>query len=70
MTLADRLQRVLDARGCTVAEASRLSGVDPQMIHRIIWGTNDNPKLKTLERIVVAIGATLAELFQESEEAQ
>lgn len=66
-TLADRLRRVLDARGCTVAEAARLAGMPRQVVHKIASGANDNPKVRTLEAIVSAIGATLGELFADED---
>jgi transcriptional regulator with XRE-family HTH domain len=63
MTLALRLRRLLDARGYTAGKAARAAGIDRQMVYRITSGTNDNPRVKTLEAIVTAIGGTLGELF-------
>lgn len=63
MTLAERLRRLLDERGVGVTEAAKLAGMHKQQVHSILSGENDNPGVKTLERIVSAVGGTLAELF-------
>lgn len=66
-TLATRLRRVLDARGCTVAEAARMAEVPRQTVHKIVSGENANPTVATLETIVTAIGATMGELFADED---
>ena len=63
MTLPARLRRVLDARGCTIAEAARLAGMPRQQVHKLVTGVNGDPRLSTIEKLVTAIGATLGELF-------
>lgn len=64
-TLATRLQRVLDERGCSIAEAARLANLQHMQVYRIARGTNPNPTVKTLEAIVTAIGSTMGELFRD-----
>jgi transcriptional regulator with XRE-family HTH domain len=68
MTLAERLRRLLDARGSTIAEAAKLAGMPRQQVWRVVSGANDNPEIRTVERIVTAVGGTLAELFSDDEE--
>ena len=67
MTLAQRLQRMLAERGCSISEAARLAGMEKQQTWRIVTGSNDNPNVKTVERIVTAVGGTMAELFSDEE---
>lgn len=63
MTLADRLRRMLDDRGYTIAETAKRAGMLKQQVHNIASGDNDNPGVKTLQRIVEAVGGTMGELF-------
>lgn len=65
--LSRRLQRMLDERGLTVAEVARDAGMAKQQLHVILNGQNDNPGIKTIGRVVEAIGATLGELFADEE---
>jgi transcriptional regulator with XRE-family HTH domain len=63
MTLSDRLRRMLDDRGCTISEAARMARMEKQQVWRIVTGKNTNPGVETLQRIVEAVGGTMAELF-------
>lgn len=67
MTLADRLQRLLAGRGFSISETARAAGMEKQQLWRIVSGRNENPGIKTIERIVEAVGGTMAELFAEEE---
>lgn len=67
MTLAERLRRVLDARGCTPSEAARLAGMPRQQVHKLVSGENHDPKLSTVERIVEAIGSSMGEFYEDGE---
>lgn len=68
MTLADRLNRMLDASPLlTVAEVARAAGMADMQVRRIFRGGNDNPGLRTVERLVTAMGGTLAELFADGD---
>jgi transcriptional regulator with XRE-family HTH domain len=67
MTLAERLRRLLDARGSTIAEVAKMAGMPRQQVWRVVSGANDNPEIRTVERIVEAIGGTMAELFADEE---
>lgn len=67
MTLSDRLRRMLDDRGCSIAEAARLAGMERQQVWRIVTGKNVNPGVETVRKIVEAVGGTMAELFADEE---
>jgi transcriptional regulator with XRE-family HTH domain len=67
MTVADRLRRLLESRGFTIAEVAKLSGMSRQQAHRIVSGENDNPGVKVLGKLVESMGATLGELFADPE---
>jgi transcriptional regulator with XRE-family HTH domain len=67
MTLSDRLRRMLDDRGCSIAEAAKLAGMERQQVWRIVTGKNASPEVLTLQRIVEAIGGTLGELFADED---
>lgn len=68
MTLADRLRRLLDARGFSITEAAKLAGMEKQQVHRIVAGKVKNPGVLTVQRLVEAIGCTLGELFADEDQ--
>lgn len=61
--LSRRLQRMLDERGLSIAEAARRSGIERQRCWLVVTGRNANPTWKTLERLVEGVGGTMKELF-------
>jgi transcriptional regulator with XRE-family HTH domain len=67
MTLSDRLRRLLDDRGVSISEAARLAGLEKQQTWRIVTGRNANPGVRTVTRLVEAVGGTMAELFADKE---
>lgn len=67
MTLAARLQRMLADRGFSIAEAARAAGMYNQQCWAIVTGKNRNPGFLTVQRIVEAIGGTMAELMEKEE---
>ena len=67
MTLDERLLRMLDARGYSISEAAKAAGMEKQQVWRIVTGKNGNPGMVTVERIVAAIGGTMAELFADDD---
>jgi transcriptional regulator with XRE-family HTH domain len=66
--LAARLQRLLDARGLSIAEAARMAGIEKQRAWLVVTGRNANPTWKTIERLVEGVGGTFGELFCEEED--
>jgi transcriptional regulator with XRE-family HTH domain len=67
--LSRRLQRLLDERGLSIAEAARMSGVEKQRCWLVVTGRNDNPTWRTLERLVEGVGGTFKELFADEDDA-
>lgn len=67
MTLAERLRRLIAARGFSISEAAKLAGMEKMQAHRIASGANPNPGVLTVERLVAAIGATMGELFADED---
>jgi transcriptional regulator with XRE-family HTH domain len=67
MTLSDRLRRLLDDRGCSISEAAKLATMEKQQVWRIVTGRNANPGVQTVQRLVEAVGGTMAELFADKE---
>jgi transcriptional regulator with XRE-family HTH domain len=63
VTLSDRLKRMLDDRGCTITEAAKLAGMESQQAWRIVTGKTTNPGILTVQRLVEAVGGTMADLF-------
>jgi hypothetical protein len=63
--LPQRLRRMLDARGCSISEAARLSEMEKMHVWRIFAGKNKNPGYLTLQRLVEAVGYTMQELFSD-----
>ena len=67
MTYSDvivmRLQNLCKQRGITFNKLATLSGITQSTIEDIMAGKTKNPKLKTLHKISVGLGMTLAELL-------
>jgi transcriptional regulator with XRE-family HTH domain len=61
--VAARLRRLLDERGLTLQEIGETAGLTRQAIHAIVSGRSPSPHVGTVERIVEAAGATMAELY-------
>lgn len=67
MTLADRLQRLFAAKGLSISGVAETAGMERQQVHRIVAGKVANPGVLTVQRIVEAAGATMAELFADTD---
>jgi transcriptional regulator with XRE-family HTH domain len=61
--LSRRLQRLLAARSCSIAEAARMAGMEKQMAWRIVTGATPDPHVSSVRRLVEGVGGTLGELF-------
>jgi transcriptional regulator with XRE-family HTH domain len=68
MTLADRLQTLLKKKGFNANSAAEAAGMERQQVYRIVTGKTVNPGILTVERIVEAVGGTMAELFEDESE--
>lgn len=58
-----RLRVLLAERGLTIAEAADLAGMSRQQAQKLVKGTNPDPRLSTLRKLVEGAGGTLGELF-------
>ena len=67
LTLADRLRRLLNARGFTIYAAAEVAGMERQQAWRIVAGKTPNPGIVTVERLVAAIGATMNDLYADDD---
>jgi transcriptional regulator with XRE-family HTH domain len=62
-TLAQRLNRLRERSGLGMNETARRAGMRPEQAWRIFDGRNTNPTIQTIERLVMAMGFTLRDLF-------
>ena len=62
-TIAERLRRMIDAKGLTVSDVAKRADLHRQAVHRVISGAVENPGILTVERIAAAAGGTLEELL-------
>ena len=60
-TFASRLTRLREAAGLSPAELARLSGVSPQLLHKMESGKTQSPRLADAARLALALGKSLSE---------
>lgn len=60
-TFASRLKRLRESAGLSAAELARLSGVSPQLLHKMESGKTQSPRLADAARLVQAMGKSLSE---------
>jgi DNA-binding phage protein len=61
--LGPRLRALIERKGHrSIRAAAKAAGVNYEQLHTLMQG-NKSPRLDTLDRIVTALGGTLAELF-------
>jgi transcriptional regulator with XRE-family HTH domain len=65
--LATRLQRLLDDRGLSIAEAARMAGLQKQLTWLVVTGRNPNPTWSTITRLVEGVGGSMREMFCEED---
>lgn len=68
MDIAERLKAVRKSKNISVYKLSQLSGISETHIRDLERGDR-NPSFDTLNRLVTPMGLSLAELFNESEDA-
>ncbi|CAM3837058.1 helix-turn-helix transcriptional regulator [Vreelandella rituensis] len=61
--LGKRIVLIMTARGMSPKDLSRVSGIPPSTLSRVMACRSANPRLDTLERIASALGVPIAELF-------
>jgi transcriptional regulator with XRE-family HTH domain len=67
MTIADRVRRLIAAKGLTLSEAARQADMHKQQLHQIMSGQSPNPGVLAIERIVAALGSTMDEFFADND---
>jgi transcriptional regulator with XRE-family HTH domain len=67
VTIADRLKALLEREGLSINAVAENAGMERQACWRIVAGKVKNPGVLTLQRIVEAAGATMAEFFAEED---
>ena len=67
MDIAERIKTVRKSKGLSVYKLSQIPGVSETHIRDIERGDR-NPSFDTLSRLVVPMGMSLSELFNESDE--
>ncbi|MDE7362879.1 MAG: helix-turn-helix transcriptional regulator [Oscillospiraceae bacterium] len=66
MNLGKRIMDIREAKGITRYRVNQITGISGQHIKGIEEGTRQ-PTIETLEKLVVPLGVSLAELFNEGE---
>lgn len=66
MNLGKRIKEIREARGLTRYQITQITGISGHHIKGIEEGTRQ-PTIETLEKMIVPLGITLAELFNEGE---
>jgi transcriptional regulator with XRE-family HTH domain len=67
MDLAERLKALLDRKGFTIYSAAECAGMSKQQAWKIVTGKAKNPGVVTVQRLVEAVGGTMAELFADED---
>lgn len=67
MDLAKRFQELRKSKGMSVYKLSKLSDVSENYIHAIEKGGNQ-PSVEIIERLLVPLGTSLSEFFNDSED--
>ena len=62
MTLSEKLQKIMDAKGIQAIDLAKISGVPTSRISEIVTGKTKNPQLKTLMKLSDALGCSFLEL--------
>lgn len=58
-----KIESVMEAKGLSRADLSRLTGIAPPHITRLLLGERLNPSLETVERIATALKTPLPKLL-------
>lgn len=66
MNLGKRIKEIREARGLTRYQITQITGISGHHIKGIEEGTRQ-PTIETLEKMIIPLGITLSELFNEGE---
>jgi transcriptional regulator with XRE-family HTH domain len=70
MTVSERLKRLIDRRNLFQSEVADAAGMTRQQLSYLLSGGTSNPRIDTVEKILKAINATMAELYEEELEVK
>lgn len=62
MTLAERIQKLMDERGLTQADLARMTGMTTSNIAYLVNGKTKDPRMMTLIAVAQALGVSLDHL--------
>lgn len=65
MSIGQRVEKLMNAKGWSEGELSRQSGVPQPTIHRIIKGESQSPRQQNIEKLAKAFGTTASDLWGE-----
>ena len=68
MNLGERIKKLRESKGLTRYRLTQITGISGHHIKGIEEGTRQ-PTIDTLEKIIVPLGVTLAELFNDGDAA-
>lgn len=68
MNLGERIKELRESKGLTRYRLTQITGISGHHIKGIEEGTRQ-PTIDTLEKMIVPLGITLSELFNEGEQA-
>ncbi len=60
--IVNRILKLCKGRGITIYQLGKMSGISHSTLDNIVNRKTFNPKMKTLHKIAIAFGMTLAEL--------
>ena len=60
--LGRRIESLLTARGLTLEDLAKISGITPSSIYRIATGDTPDPKVSTIKAIADVLGVTIDSL--------
>ena len=67
MEIGKRIRKIRQAKGLSMYRLTQETGISGQHIKGIEEGTRQ-PTIETLQKLIVPLGITMAELFNENEE--
>ena len=66
-TLGGKLRELLTRRNLSITGAAAMAGMPKQQLFRIIQGDVPNPGILTVQRVVIALGGRMRDLFADGD---
>lgn len=64
MNINDNLNKLIRGNKLNITKIAKESGVDRSVIHKILDGTNVNPRINTVKRLADYFGITIDEIIR------